>query len=117
MTKSKDLTDKEILAIGKKNPRVKRRTLFKEYAVAYCNLGMANRDSKTMRKELPAIAKRGAEMVMKHILNQTRMPGKLKDYEKPFITIMIYSGIMKEIGDKKEFIYPSASDGYGLEEA
>lgn len=120
MSKDKnDLTDKEILAMGKKNKPVKKRVLFKEYAVKYINLGMANRDSKTMRKELPAIAKRGAGMVMDSILKVTKMPGKLPEHQEPLITIIIYAGIwdkkLSDIGEKA-IIYPSEMEDYRLEE-
>ena len=120
MAKNKnDLSDKELLAMGKKVKPVRKRVLFKEYAVSFCNLGMANRDAKTMKKELPAIAKRGADMVMKHILKKPRMPGKFPKHQQPLITVIIYAGIydkkLSDIGEKA-IIYPSAMDDYKLEE-
>lgn len=115
----KDLTDKQLIAMGKKVKPVRKRTLFKEYAVKFVNLGLAGRDSKTMRKELPAIAKRGAGMVMESILEATRMPGKIPEHQEPLITIIIYAGLwdkkLSEIGEKA-IIYPSAMDDYRLEE-
>ena len=120
MSKNKnDLTDKQLLAMGKKDKPIKKRTLFKEYAVKYINLGMSGKDSKAMRKELPAIAKRGAGMVMDSILEVTKMPGKLPKHQEPLITIIIYAGIWDEklsnIGEKA-IIYPSEMEGYRLEE-
>ena len=64
MFKTNDLTDKELLSMAVKTPKVVKRVLFKEYAGTYCNLGLANRDAHTMKQELVHIAKRGAEMVM-----------------------------------------------------
>jgi len=114
--KKKNYSKKELLAMGKPTPKLKKKVLFKDYCSKYCNLGMANRDSKTMRKELPAIAKRGAYMIMKSMLKDTRFPGNLKDFQKPFISIVIHAGIMEEIDGKRIFIYPSSLAGGGLEE-
>lgn len=111
-----DLTDKQIIAMGKKTKPVKKRILFKEYAVTYINLGLASRDNKTMKKELPAIAKRGADLIMKSILKKTRMPTKLPEHEKPFITIIIYAGIMSNIDEVESFVYPPNSPTIRLEE-
>ncbi|PKP62219.1 hypothetical protein CVT91_00075 [Candidatus Atribacteria bacterium HGW-Atribacteria-1] len=109
----KDLTDKQILAMAVKP--VQKRILFKEYAVSYCNLGLANRDSKTMRKELPAIAKRGAELVMEHILKKTKIPEDLPYHQHPFISVIIYAGVMDDLGEKT-FIYPLPTEDFRLEE-
>lgn len=110
------MTDKQLIAMGKEEKPIRKRVLFKEYAVSYCNLGMANRDSKTMRKELPAIAKRASHWVMKHILKKTRMPGKFPEHQQPFITVIIYAGIAEEIDGRKTFTYPSPTADYKLEE-
>ena len=106
---TKDLTDKELLAMGKKNKPVKKRILFKEYAVKFINLGLANRDNKMMKKELPAIAKRGAKLVMKAILKDTNMPRKkFPKHQQPFITVIIYAGIKDDLDGITTFIYPNA---------
>jgi len=110
---NKDLTDKELLAMGKKTPKVKKRVLFKDYCGTYMNLGMANRDSKTIKKELTAIAKRGTVLIMKDILKKTVMPKKFPEYQQPLITVIIYAGIMD---DTKGVIYPEPTDEYRLEE-
>ena len=114
MDKKKNLTDKELLALGKPTPKVKKRILFKQYTSKYINLGLAKRDNKTIRKELSAIAKRGAYMVMKSILKDSRLPHKLKEYESPFITVIIHAGIVETKDDKTVFVYPA--DGGRLEE-
>ena len=114
MDKKKNLSDKELLALGKPTPKVKKKILFKQYTSKYINLGLANRDSKTIRKELSAIAKRGAYMIMRSILKDCRLPTKLKDHESPFITVIIHAGIVEKIGDKTTFVYPA--DGGRLEE-
>ena len=116
MSKTNDLTDKQILAMARKTPKVKKRVLFKEYAVTYVNLGLENRDAKMMKKELPAIAKRGAELVMNDILRKTTMPGKLKSHQQPLITIIIYAGIMEEVDGHTNVLYPDPLEDYGLEE-
>ena len=116
MDKNKNLTDKELLAMGKKAPPAKKRTLFKEYAVTFVNLGLTSKDSKMMRKELPAIAKRGAGLVMENILLKTKMPTKLPEYQQPFITIIIYAGIVDKVGGKETFIYPSEPADMHIEE-
>jgi len=108
----KDLTDKEILAMAKKE---KKRVLFKDYVGTYCNLGLQNRDAKTIRKELPAIAKRGAGMIMKKILKETRIL-KLPKHQQGFISIVIYAGILDELDGKRTFIYPNPVDDYRIEE-
>ena len=107
----KDYTDKELLAMGKK---VKKRVLFKDYVGTYCNLGLQNRDMKTIRKELPAIAKRASELVIRAIIRKTRMPTRFSKNEKPFITIIIYAGIADETN--KAFIYPNPTEDFKLEE-
>jgi len=113
---NKDLTDKELLAMGKKTPKVKKRTLFKDYAVKYINLKVTSKDSKLMKKELPAIAKRGAELVMKSILKSTTLPKKLPDHECPFLTVIIYAGIEDSLGGQYRYIYPSALADQHIEE-
>ena len=115
---NKDLTDTEILAMAKKTPKVIKRVLFKEYAVTYVNLGLTTRDAKTMKKELPAIAKRGAELVMDDIFRKTQMPTtKFKKHQQPIITIIIYAGIMEEVGGHTNVLYPdSMGTDYRLEE-
>ena len=110
---AKDLTDKELLAMGKK---VKKRVLFKDYVGTYCNLGLQNRDMKTIRKELPAIAKRGAGMIMKAILKKTVIR-KLPKSKQGFISVVVYAGIVDDLGDKMTFLYPNPTDEYRLEEA
>jgi len=102
-----DLTDKQLLAMGRKDVKPKKPILFKDYAVKYINLGLANRDNKTMKKELPAIAKRGAKLVMDSILKATQMPKKFPKHQQPLITVMIYAGVMDELDGKKTVIYPS----------
>jgi len=109
----KDLTDKELLAMGKKPPRVKKRVLFKEYCGTYMNLGMASRDNKTMKKELTAIAKRATVLIMKDILKKTVMPKKFPEQQQPLITVIIYAGVMD---NTEGIIYPTPSDEYKLEE-
>ena len=117
MTKTNDLTDKQILAMAKKTPKVKKRVLFREYAVTYINLGLDNRDAKTMKKDLPGIANRGAELVMNDILRKTQMPtGKFKEHQQPIITIIIYAGILEEVGGHINVLYPSQTEDYRLEE-
>ena len=111
----KDLTDKELLAMGKK-VTVKKRVLFKDYAVTYINLGLAHRDNKTMRKELRAVAKRGADLVMKSILKKTVMPRvKFPEHQQPFITVIIYAGVKDDSGETT-YTYPNALNHYRLEE-
>lgn len=110
---SKDLTDKELLAMGKK---VKKRVLFKDYVGTYCNLGLQNRDMKTIRKELPAIAKRGAGMIMKNILKKTKMP-KLPKHQRGFISIVIYAGFVDTLDGETKFVYPAqGADNFRIEE-
>ena len=109
-----DLTDKELLAMGKKSKP--KRVLFKDYVGTYCNLGLQNRDMKTIRKELPAIAKRASGLVMKSILKKTRMP-KLPKSKQGFITVIIYAGIAEKLDGREVFIYPNPTEDFKLEEA
>jgi len=117
MSKANDLTDKQILAMGvKKNPKIKKRTLFKDYCGTYVNLGLTHKDAKTMKKELPAVAKRGVELIVKDILRKTQMPTKWVEGQKPFITIVIYPGIVDSRDGEKEFFYPPVTGNYRIEE-
>jgi len=111
-----DLTDKQILAMGKKTRKKKKKVLFSEYAVKFINLGLNGRDNKTMSRELPAIAKRGAKMVIDSILRDTTMPKKLDKHQQPFITVIIYAGIKDTLGGKTRFIYPSLPKDQHIEE-
>jgi len=113
---NRDLTDKEILALGKKN-KIKKRCLFKDYCGTYINLGLEHKDAHTIKQELPAIAKRGAELVMDDILRKTQMPTtKFKKHQQPIITIIIYAGIMEEVGGHTNVLYPSQTEEQRLEE-
>ena len=112
-----DLTDKQLLAMGRRAPKKIKRTLFKQYAGTYVNLGLTTRDSKTIRKELPAIAKRGAELIAKDILRKTQMPTRLAKNQQPFITVLVYPGIVKTDKNGKEtFVYPEMTEEYKIEE-
>jgi len=113
MFKTNDLTDKQILAMAKKTPKVVKRVLFKDYCGTYINLGLTTKDAKTMKKELPAIAKRASELVIKDILRKTQMP-KLPDHLKPFLTLIIYAGVVDE--SSGIFRYPDSTEEYKLEE-
>ena len=111
-----DLTDKQLLAMGRRAPKKIKRTLFKQYAGTYVNLGLENRDAKTMKQELPAVAKRGVELIMKDILRKTQMPTRLAKHQKPFITIIVYPGIVDTKGGKEVYVYPSQEAEYKIEE-
>ena len=113
---NKDLTDKEILALGVKTPKIKKRVLFKEYTGTYINLGLTHKDAHTIKQELPAVAKRGAELIIKDILRKTQMPKKFREGQRPFITLIIYAGIAETIDGNEIFTYPSATEDYKLEE-
>ena len=113
---NKDLTDKEILALGVKTPKIKKRVLFKEYTGTYINLGLTHKDAHTMKQELVAVAKRGAELIMQDILRKTKMPTKLPKHQQPMITIIIYPGVADTLEGRELFIYPSAMEDYKLEE-
>lgn len=115
MDRSKDLTDKELLAMGKKS-KVIKRILFKDYTATFINLGLTSKDSKMMKKELPAIVKRGAELVIKDMLDKTKMPTDLPKHQQPFVTIVIYAGVVDRLDGKETFIYPNATDDSRLEE-
>ena len=110
---NRDLTDKEILALGKKN-KIKKRCLFKDYCGTYINLGLTSKDSKLQKKELVAVAKRASELVIKDILGKTQMP-KLPDHLKPFLTLIIYAGVVDE--SSGTFCYPDSTEEYKLEES
>jgi len=117
MSKANDLTDKQILAMGvKKNPKIKKRTLFKDYCGTYVNLGLTHKDAKTMKKELPAVAKRGVELIVKDILRKTQMPTKWVEHQKPFISIVVYAGLVDELDGQTTFIYPIQGRDYKIEE-
>ena len=110
---NKDLTDKEILALGVKTPKIKKRVLFKDYTGTYINLGLTSEDSKLQKKELVAVAKRASELVIKDILRKTQMP-KLPHYLKLFLTLIIYAGVADE--SSGIFCYPDSTEEYKLEE-
>jgi len=116
MTKSNDLTDKEILAMAKKTPKKVKRVLFKDYCGTYINLGLEHKDAHTIKQELPAVAKRGVELIVKDILRKTQMPTKWVEGQKPFITVIIYPGIVDSRDGEDEFFYPSVTQDYRIEE-
>ena len=68
---------------------------------------------KTIRKELPAIAKRASELLIKDILKKTKMP-KLPKHQQGFISVIIYAGIVDE--SNGTFFYPEPTEEYRLEE-
>lgn len=97
--------DKEIFKLARKPKLIKKRRLFLDYCTKFINLGLENKgNDKKARKELEAIAARGARMVIRSQLRDSNIPKKMDG--QPFITIVIYTGTHKNLFGKEVFTYP-----------
>lgn len=101
--------DKEIFKLARKPKSIKKRRLFLDYCTKFINLGVENKgNGKKARRELEAIAARGARMVIRSQLKDSNIPKNMDG--QPFITIVIYAGTWKKVSGKEEFTYPDPLD-------